>query len=84
MMNSNEFAMWQAEYDPTWPVYRATPGQVVGRRVGEGVWVKTGECHAILRGIQIADGPVSRAFLAHRDSAWNPLAASGGKPPGTG
>ena len=58
IMNGNRVRVWQAEYDPSWPVYKATPGQVVGRRVGEGVWVKTGDCTLFLRGIQIADNPV--------------------------
>lgn len=35
--------IWKAVYNPDWPAYRATPGQVVGRIAGRGVMVKTGD-----------------------------------------
>ncbi len=35
--------IWKAMYDPDWPTYRATPGQVVGRLAGTGIVVKTGD-----------------------------------------
>jgi methionyl-tRNA formyltransferase len=47
--------VWSAQYDPSWPKYIATPGQVVGRN-GEGVVVKTGDSTLILREIQIDGG----------------------------
>lgn len=34
--------IWRAFYDPAWPRYIATPGQIVGRSAG-GVTVKTGD-----------------------------------------
>ena len=44
--------IWRAEYDPTWPKYLATPGQVVGRADGGGVIVKTGDSTLVLREVQ--------------------------------
>jgi methionyl-tRNA formyltransferase len=44
--------IWRAEYDPTWPKYLATPGQVVGRAEGGGVIVKTGDSTLVLREVQ--------------------------------
>jgi methionyl-tRNA formyltransferase len=35
--------IWRAFWDPSFPEYIATPGQVVGRREGEGVLVKTAD-----------------------------------------
>jgi methionyl-tRNA formyltransferase len=34
--------VWRAHWEPTWPSYLATPGEVVGRR-DDGVIVKTGD-----------------------------------------
>ncbi|HEY8258075.1 MAG TPA: hypothetical protein VIG08_10505, partial [Gemmatimonadales bacterium] len=45
--------IWSAEYDPTWPKYLATPGQVVGRADGGGVVVKTGDSTLVLREVQL-------------------------------
>lgn len=58
-LNGQRVRVWSAEYDPTWPVYKATPGQVVGRRAGEGVLVKTGDCTLFLKEIQLADNPIT-------------------------
>jgi methionyl-tRNA formyltransferase len=44
--------IWRAEYEPTWPKYLATPGQVVGRAEGGGVVVKTGDSTLVLREVQ--------------------------------
>lgn len=35
--------IWRAYYDPAWPVYTATPGQVVGRAADGAAIVKTGD-----------------------------------------
>lgn len=43
--------VWRAEYDPDWPKYLATPGQVVGRADG-GVVVKTGDSTLVVREVQ--------------------------------
>jgi methionyl-tRNA formyltransferase len=44
--------IWRAEYEPTWPKYLATPGQVVGRAESGGVVVKTGDSTLVLREVQ--------------------------------
>lgn len=46
-----EVVIWKARYDPDWPKYIATPGQVVGRR-NEGVLVKTGDSVLLVTEIQ--------------------------------
>jgi methionyl-tRNA formyltransferase len=45
-------AVWRATYDPSWPKYIATPGQVVGRR-DDGVAVKTGDSTLVLHEVQL-------------------------------
>jgi len=45
--------IWQAFFDPAWPKYIATPGQVVGREQG-GVLVKTGDSTLLVREVQLA------------------------------
>jgi len=50
--------IWRSFYDPSWPVYRATPGQVVGRRPGEGVLVKTGDSTLLVQAVQVKDGEI--------------------------
>jgi len=47
--------VWSAQYDPSWPKYIATPGQVVGRN-RDGVVVKTGDSTLILREVQVDGG----------------------------
>jgi methionyl-tRNA formyltransferase len=44
--------VWSAFYDPAWPKYLATAGQVVGR-VGDGVVVKTGDSTILVREVEI-------------------------------
>ena len=46
--------VWGACFDPEWPEYMATPGQVVGVRPGEGVAVKTGDSTLLLREVEVA------------------------------
>ncbi len=43
LLEGRPVTLWRAYYDPAWPSYLATPGQVVGRKPGEGVVVKTGD-----------------------------------------
>jgi methionyl-tRNA formyltransferase len=47
----------RAAYDPRWPRYRATPGEVVGRAPGSGVIVKTGDSTLLLQDVQVEHGP---------------------------
>ena len=44
--------VWRAFCDPAWPKYRATPGQVVGRRQ-DGVLVKTGDSVLLVQEVQL-------------------------------
>jgi methionyl-tRNA formyltransferase len=50
--NGKIVTIWQAVYEPDWPTYLATPGQVVGRKPGEGVYVKTGDSTILIKNIQ--------------------------------
>jgi methionyl-tRNA formyltransferase len=52
--------IWRAFWDPSWPRYLATPGQVVGRKKGEGVLVKTGDSTLLVTEVQEEDGIASR------------------------
>ncbi|MGZ5488958.1 MAG: methionyl-tRNA formyltransferase, partial [Candidatus Aminicenantales bacterium] len=52
--------VWRAEYDPAWPKYVATPGQVVGRVPDEGVFVKTGDSTLLVKEVEEAPGVVGR------------------------
>jgi methionyl-tRNA formyltransferase len=49
--------IWRATYDPSWPRYRAAPGEVVGRRPGHGVIVKTGDSTILLEEVQRESQP---------------------------
>jgi methionyl-tRNA formyltransferase len=49
--------IWRAWYEPEWPLYRATPGEVVGRERGAGVVVKTGDSTVLVQEIQIGGEP---------------------------
>lgn len=41
-LGDDPLVIWRAHWDPAWPSYRATPGEVVGRR-SDGAIVKTGD-----------------------------------------
>ncbi|NER87931.1 methionyl-tRNA formyltransferase [Moorena sp. SIO3A2] len=45
--------VWRAFYDPAWPTYIATPGQVVGSRPHEGIVVKTGDSTLLIQEVQL-------------------------------
>ena len=47
--------IWRAFFDPAWPRYRATPGQVVGR-AREGAVVKTGDSTLLVQEVQEEGG----------------------------
>jgi len=55
LLGGNVIIIWRAFYDPSWPKYIATPGQVVGRR-DEGVLVKTGDSTLLIQEVQSVDG----------------------------
>jgi methionyl-tRNA formyltransferase len=47
--------IWRAHFDPSWPMYLATPGQVVGRS-SAGVVVKTGDSTLLVQEVQLGSG----------------------------
>ena len=53
--------VWTAFFDPDWPTYVGTPGQVVGRRPNEGVIVKTGDSTLLIQQVQGANGEIQTA-----------------------
>lgn len=57
MLGERPVIIWRAAYDPRWPRYRATPGEVVGRAPGSGVIVKTGDSTLLLQDVQVDQGP---------------------------
>ncbi|MGE5716069.1 MAG: methionyl-tRNA formyltransferase [Acidobacteriota bacterium] len=52
--------VWRALWEPSWPGYLATPGQVVERKEGEGVVVKTGDSTLLVTEIEADPGLVGR------------------------
>jgi len=61
LLDRQRIVIWRAYYDPAWPKYMATPGQVVGRQPGDGVFVKTGDSTLLVQEVEIAGqvGPPS-------------------------
>jgi methionyl-tRNA formyltransferase len=53
LLGDRTVIVWRAHWDPSWPRYQATPGQVVGRCHGAGVLVKTGDSTLLLREVQL-------------------------------
>ena len=53
LLDNKVVTIWRAFYDPTWPSYVATPGQIVGRKPGEGVLVKTGDYVIFIQEVQL-------------------------------
>lgn len=49
--------VWKAYYDPSWPTYKATAGEVVGVLTGKGVKVKTADSTILLETVQLENGP---------------------------
>jgi methionyl-tRNA formyltransferase len=52
--------VWRAFWDSSWPSYLATPGQVVGRKMEEGVLVKTGDSTLLVTEVQEEAGIAGR------------------------
>ena len=50
------FIIWRAFWEPTWPGYLATPGEVVGRN-SEGVFVKTGDSTLLILEVGVPGRP---------------------------
>jgi methionyl-tRNA formyltransferase len=59
MLNDRAVVVWRAHWEPTWPTYVATPGQVVGRHP-DGLLVKTGDSTLLLLEVQQGDEPPAR------------------------
>lgn len=54
-LDQRPVVIWKAFYDTDWPKYIATPGQVVGRCLGQGVVVKTGDSTILVQEAQVED-----------------------------
>ncbi|MBN1517176.1 methionyl-tRNA formyltransferase [Candidatus Sumerlaeota bacterium] len=52
MIDDRKVVIWKAHYDPSWPNYIATPGQVVGVNPEQGVLVKTGDSTLLIQKVQ--------------------------------
>ena len=52
--------IWRALWEPSWPMYVATPGQVVGRDRDRGVFVKTGDSTLLVTEVEETSGTVGR------------------------
>lgn len=53
LLDGRPVTIWRAWYDPAWPAYRATPGEVVARRKDAGVVIKTGDSTLLVQEVQI-------------------------------
>ena len=51
-LGDRTLVIWRARYDPNWPKYIATPGEVIGTVPGQGAKVKTGDSTLILESVQ--------------------------------
>jgi methionyl-tRNA formyltransferase len=51
-LNDAPIVIWRASYDHSWPHYRATPGEIVGRCPPHGVFVKTGDSTILVEEVQ--------------------------------
>ena len=59
LVGDKSVVVWRAAYDPSWPRYIATPGQVVGRG-DDGVVVKSGDSTLLLQEIQVQGNACER------------------------
>ena len=53
LLHGRVLTVWNACYDPSWPRYIATPGEVVGRAPGGGSTVKTGDSTVLIKSVQL-------------------------------
>jgi hypothetical protein len=56
-LDGRGLTIWKASYDPSWPTYKATAGEVVGVVSGKGVKVKTADSTILVETVQIENGP---------------------------
>ena len=56
-LDGRTLTIWKASYEPSWPTYRATPGEVVGVTTGTGVRVKTADSTIMLEVVQFENEP---------------------------
>jgi methionyl-tRNA formyltransferase len=59
-LEGRTIVIWRAFWDPSWPSYLATPGQVVGRKRYEGVLVKTGDSTLLIEEVEESEGGAGR------------------------
>jgi methionyl-tRNA formyltransferase len=59
LLGDEPVVIWKATFDPAWPHYRATPGEVVGRLASGGVFVKTGDSTLLVREAQLGEEPAA-------------------------
>lgn len=57
-LRNQEVIIWDAFYDPSWPLYKGAVGQIVGQYRNEGVLVKTGDSTLLIREVQIVGGKI--------------------------
>ena len=57
LIRQEPVVIWRAEYDPAWPRYRATVGEVVGRCASGSVVIKTGDSTLVVHEVETADAP---------------------------
>jgi methionyl-tRNA formyltransferase len=76
LLGGRPVVIWRAEYDPAWPRYRATPGEVVGRGADGSVTVKTGDSTVVIHEAQVGDeAPGPPRWAVGRRLGVNPAAA---------
>lgn len=54
-LGGSQVTVWKGFYDPGWPEYLGTPGEVVGRNAS-GVVVKTGDSTLLVQEVQVPGG----------------------------
>lgn len=58
-LSGRTITIWKASYDPSWPKYKSTTGEVVGVVAGKGIKVKTADSTILIEIIQIENEPES-------------------------
>ena len=53
LLDNQVVIIWKARYDPEWPKYIATSGEVIGVLPGEGVRLKTGDSTLLIQQVQV-------------------------------
>jgi len=71
-LGDDRIIVWRAFYDPAWPIYTATPGQVVGRH-HSGALVKTGDSTILVQAIEgpSGEGPRQPKWPIGSRLGWN-------------